>query len=329
MIYAPPFSITPRIFNLSQNISHALGILEGEKLDAEPITLRRTNNIKTIHSSLVVEGNTLSLEQVTSIFEGKRVIGPKKDIVEVQNALAIYEKFDHLKPTSLRDFLYAHKILMKDLIKENGKWRESNVGIFEGSKVAHVAPPAKRVPGLMKNLFAFLKKDQETSWLLKACIFHYELEFIHPFIDGNGRMGRFWQQLLLARENFIFKFITVEELIKDNQQEYYKVLSQCDQEGNSTKFIEFSLHLVLLALENYRKSTSVSIKDPQSRLQYAKKSFQSSWFSRKDYMNIFKNISSATASRDLKWGVENKLLKYKGEKNKTLYLYSSTEDGSF
>lgn len=225
----------------------------------------------------------------------------------------------------MRDFLYAHEILMKGLMEANGKWRRENVGIFKDSKVAHVAPPAKRVPDLMKDLFEFLKKDKGTPWLLKACIFHYELEFIHPFMDGNGRMGRLWQQLLLAQEHPIFKFMTVEELIKDNQKEYYHVLSQCDQAGNSTAFIEFSLELVLRALENYRKSASVTLKDSKSRLSYAQKTLQGTWFSRKGYMEVFKNISTSTASRDLKFGGEAKLLRREGNKNKALYQYFSVK----
>ncbi|OJW51797.1 MAG: cell filamentation protein Fic [Alphaproteobacteria bacterium 41-28] len=321
MPYKPPFSITPRILALSQSISHALGVLEGEKLDTEPIKLRRENNIKTVQSSLAIEGNSLNLEQVTSLFEGKRVIGPKKDIVEVQNAIALYNKFDQLNPTSMRDFLSAHAILMKDLIKEKGKWREGGVGIFKGHKVAHLAPPAKRVPKLMEDLFEFIKKDKDTPWLLKACIFHYELEFIHPFMDGNGRMGRLWQQLILAKENPIFKFITVEELIRENQKGYYQVLSQCDKEGNSTKFIEFALGLILKALQSYRKGTSVRLNDAQSRLQYARKTLEERWFSRKEYMDVFKNLSTSTASRDLKFGVDNKILEHRGSKNQVTYRY--------
>ena len=322
MAYIPPFSITSRIFSLSQSISHTLGILEGEKLDAEPIKLRRENNIKTIQSSLAIEGNTLSLKQVTHIFEGIRVLGPKKDIIEVQNALLIYGKFDQLNPLSLRDFLYAHKILMKDLIESSGAWREGGVGIFKGTEVTHVAPPAKRVPELISALFEFLQKNKETPFLLKACIFHYELEFIHPFMDGNGRMGRLWQQLLLSKENPIFKFVTVEELIKEDQKNYYRVLGECDSQGNSTQFIEFSLSLILAALETYRKSTSVSsVKDPESRLLYAQKNLKERWFSRKEYMDVFKNISTSTASRDLKFGLNHGILETKGEQNQVLYHY--------
>lgn len=321
MIYKPPFSITLRILALSQSISHALGMLEGEKLDATPLKLRRENNIKTIQASLAIEGNTLTLDQVTSIFEGKRVIGPKKDILEVQNALLIYEKFDQLNPTSIQDFLRAHEVLMRNLINENGKWRSRGVGIFKGTEVAHVAPSAKQIPDLMRNLFEFLKEEPEIPWLLKACIFHYELEFIHPFLDGNGRMGRLWQQLILTKESQIFKFIAVEELIKENQDEYYNVLSQCDREGNSTFFIEFSLNLVLQALENYRERTTRTIKDPKNRLHYAKRTLNDRWFSRKDYMNIYKEISSATASRDLYFGVSQDLLRKKGMGNQLKYQY--------
>lgn len=322
MTYVPPFSITPRILSLSQSISHALGVLEGEKLDAEPVKLRRENRIRTIQSSLAIEGNTLSLEQVTHIFEGIRVLGPKKDILEVQNALLVYGKFDQLNPLSLRDFLYAHNLLMKNLIESNGALRESGVGIFKGTEIAHVAPPAKRVPELMNALFEFLKKNKETPFLLKACIFHYELEFIHPFMDGNGRMGRLWQQLLLAQENPIFKFITVEELIKNEQKNYYNVLGECDRRGNSTPFIEFSLNLILVALENYRKSISVNyVNDPESRLHYARKALQGHWFSRKQYMDVFKSISTATASRDLKFGLDQEILDKKGEKSQVIYTH--------
>jgi Fic family protein len=327
-MYTPPFTLTPRIFALSQNISHVLGVLEGRRLDAESIKLRRENSIKTIYSSLAIEGNTLSVEQVTHIFEGKRVLGPQRDIIEVQNALAVYERFDTLKPTSRKDLLNTHKMLMKNLIPENGVWRTGNVGVFKGDQLAHMAPPAKRVPLLMKDLFTFLNKNKEASWLLKACIFHYELEFIHPFMDGNGRMGRLWQQLLLAQGNPIFKFITVEELIKKNQKEYYNVLSQCDKEGNSIKFIEFSLNLIHIALKIYEKEPSLRLNDTSSRLEYARRSLKNLWFSRKDYMAIFKDISSATASRDLKQGINAGFLDHKGSHNKVRYFYRSNKDST-
>ena len=284
-----------------------------------PVKLRRQNNIKTIQASLAIEGNTLNIEQVTDILEGKRVIGAKKDIIEVQNAILVYENFDKLNSLSIRDLLFAHKILMKDLVEESGNWRVEGVGIFKGAKITHVAPSAKRVPSLTKDLFEYLKKEIETPWLIKACIFHYELEFIHPFLDGNGRMGRLWQQLLLVKENAVFKYVCIEEMIKYSQEQYYKVLEECDQKGDSTPFIEYSLEQILIALEKYRDATCMVVKDPLSRLTYAQKKFSEYWFSRKEYNSIFKNISSATASRDLHLGVEQKFLEMKGQKNQAKY----------
>jgi Fic family protein len=321
MSYKPPFTITSRIFSLSQEVSHILGTLEGAKLNIAPIKLRKENSIKTIQASLSIEGNTLSLEQVSHILEGKPVIGPKKDIIEVQNAIETYSCFDEFNPLSIKDLLRAHKLLMKGLIEETGQWRSKGVGIFKGSQVKHMPPQAKRVPTLMEDLFGFLKNDQETPWLLKACILHYELEFIHPFSDGNGRIGRLWQQLLLAKENAIFKYVTVEELIKACQREYYSVLAECDQEGASTKFIEFSLKLVLEALQRYRNITNPTVHDSRSRLDYAKNKLSDKWFSRKDYIDVFKDVSTSTASRDLLLGVEESILKKRGTKNQTNYYY--------
>lgn len=321
MNYKPPFTITSRIFSLSQEVSHILGTLEGARLTIPPIKLRKENSIKTIQGSLSIEGNTLNLEQVSHILEGKPVIGTTKDIIEVQNAVDVYACFDEFDPLSIKDLLHAHKLLMKGLIEEAGQWRSKGVGIFKGTQVKHMPPQVKRVPDLMKGLFEFLKKDKETPWLLKACIFHYELEFIHPFSDGNGRMGRLWQQLILKKENAVFQYVTVEELIKLRQGEYYDVLAECDQEGASTKFVEFSLKLILEALQSYRSVTSPTVNDSSSRLNYAKDTLSDTWFARKDYMDVFKEISTATASRDLLLGVEEGMLKKRGIKNQTSYYY--------
>lgn len=321
MIYKPPFQLTQRIFNLSQEIALELGKLEGERIDLPPVKLRKKNSIRTIQNSLQIEGNTLTLEQVTDIFEGKRVIAPEKDIVEVKNAIAVYERFADLKPESIDDLLLAHAILMKDLSKQAGSWRRGSVGIFKGKEIAHLPPKADRVPALMEDLFSFLKKDLETPWLLKACIFHYELEFIHPFDDGNGRMGRLWQQLLLVKEHPVFQYIPVEELIKDNQEQYYKTLQECDHKGDSTVFIEFSLGLIVRSLTSYSKLTQSKLNDSQSRLSYASLKIEDEWFSRKDYLSVHKTISTATASRDLEFGVDNRVLLKKGSKNQTLYKF--------
>ena len=321
MMYKPPFKLTQKIFNLSQEIALELGKLEGERIDLPPVRLRKKNSIRTIQKSLQIEGNTLTLEQVTDIFEGKRVVAPEKDIIEVKNAIEVYKRFGFLRPKYIDDLLLAHAILMKDLSKDAGSWRKGSVGIFKGNKIAHMPPKADRVAALMEDLFSFLKEDLETSWLLKACIFHYELEFIHPFDDGNGRMGRLWQQLLLANEHPVFQYIPVEELIRDNQELYYKTLQECDHAGDSTGFIEFSLGLIIKSLNNYSALTQSKLNDSQSRLSYAFLKIDDEWFSRKDYLSIHKMISTATASRDLECGLDQKFLIKKGYKNQTLYKF--------
>lgn len=321
MIYKPPFHLTQKIFNLSQGISLELGKLEGERIDLPSVKLRKKNNIRTIQNSLQIEGNTLTLEQVTDIFEGKRIIAPEKDIIEVKNAIEVYKRFAELKPESIEDLLLAHAILMQGLSKEAGSWRRGSVGIFKDNEITHLPPKADRVPALMNDLFSFIQKDLETPWLLKACIFHYELEFIHPFDDGNGRMGRLWQQLLLTKEHPVFQYIPVEELIRDNQEQYYRILQECDHAGDSTQFIEFSLGLILKSLTNYSSLTQFKLHDSQSRLSYAYLKIEGEWFSRKSYLSVHKTISTSTASRDLEFGVDNRMLLKKGSKNQTIYKF--------
>jgi Fic family protein len=318
----PPFHITTLILRLSQEITYQLGLLSGAKIDLTPVQLRRINNIKTIQASLAIEGNTLNINNVTEIFEGKRVIGPEKDIIEVKNALQVYKDLSRFNPLSIQDLLKAHNILMKDLILENSQWRTGGIGIFKGKMVMHVAPPTKRTPALMKNLFRFLKDNKELPWLLKACIFHYELEFIHPFSDGNGRMGRLWQQLVLMKEAPVFQYVAIEVLIKKNQEKYYRVLEECDKRGDSTLFIEFCLEQILYALKIYAKTTLPTVIDSKTRIHYTKTRLSGRWFSRKEYLELHKNISSATASRDLLYGLKNSILKKKGEKNQARYYYN-------
>ena len=324
MTYQPPFKISSLILKLSQDISHELGVLSGAKLYPVPIELRRKNRIKTIQSSLAIEGNTLDIEQITSIIDSKQIIAPKKDIVEVQNAIIVYDKLSLWNPMFIQDLQEAHRLLMKNLIVSNGKWRTTGVGIFKKQEVSHMAPPSKRVPILIENLFNFLKHEQNSSWLLKACIFHYELEFIHPFIDGNGRIGRLWQQLLLMKENPIFEFISVESIIKQNQAEYYNALGECDQQGESTIFIEFSLKQILTTLKQYTASISSQAINPQQRLEYAKNHI-TAWFTRKDYILLHKDISSATASRDLAAGLEKNILLKIGSNNQVQYKFQKTD----
>lgn len=321
----PPFNITSRILQLSKEIAHQLGILQGAKLYPISVHLRRNNKIKTIQSSLAIEGNTLTTQQITAIADGKKIIGQPQDIIEVKNAIKVYEELKDWNPLSLDSFQIAHKELMKNLISDNGQWRSSSVGVLKGKVVAHMAPPANRVPELMSNLFKFINGFTDIPWIIKACVFHYELEFIHPFTDGNGHMGRLWQQLLLMKENTIFEFISVESVIKENQQRYYDVLNLCDVSGESTEFIVFSLEQILITLNQYTISTSSEIVHPLQRLQYAQEYMSQKWFYRKDYMRLHKNISSATASRDLILGMTEKLLKKKNSNNKTCYQFVENE----
>jgi len=324
MTYQPPFTLNSHILRYVQDIARILGMLTGEKIDAAPVSLRKTNSIKTIQASLAIEGNTLNTEQITDLLEGKRIVGPQKDILEVKNAIKLYDNLSRFDPLSLSDLVQAHGGLMHGLVSAAGHWRMGGVGVFKAGEASHVAPPADRVPHLVTDLFTFLSEDTETPWLIKACIFHYEFEFIHPFEDGNGRMGRLWQQLILMQEDPIFEFISVEELIKENQASYYDVLAACDSAGNSTAFIEFSLSLILQALERYAKQTKPQIGDAKSRLDYACEKMSADWFARKDYMQIYKDLSSASASRDLHYGVAHKILSKKGAKNQTRYKFSTS-----
>jgi Fic family protein len=312
----PPYDITPKILKLIASISEKIGEVNAHYLSKQSPQLRKQNRIKTIQSSLQIEGNTLTAEQITALIENKKVIGPKKDVLEVLNAISVYDEITHYKLNSEKDFLKAHAKLMKGLIKNEGKYRNQSVGIAKGNKIQHIAPPFKNVPHLMKDLFDYLKNDEELT-LIKSCVFHYEMEFIHPFIDGNGRMGRLWQTVILLNEYPVFEFLPFETLISETQKEYYKALSLSDKSGKSTPFIEYMLGVIETSLAQLLSYNNRTFKDVD-RLEYFL-NLGLKEFSRKDYMNIFKDISSATSSRDLKKGVAMKLFKSYGELNKTIY----------
>lgn len=242
--YQPPFSITPAIVNLVGQISEAIGRLSILSEQAKSLRLRRINRIRTIRGSLAIEGNTLSEAQITAILDGKRVIAPPREVQEVRNALAAYDRFDDWNPGEERDLLEAHAILMSGLIDEAGRYRSGGVGVMEGSRVIHMAPPADRVPALMGDLFRWLA-GSETHPLIASSVFHYEFEFIHPFADGNGRMGRLWQSLILARWKSIFADIPVESLIYEHQAEYYQALQESTRQTDCAPFIAFMLAMIL------------------------------------------------------------------------------------
>ena len=252
--------------------------------------------------------------------EGKKVIGKPREIREVINAIEVYNLLQTLRPHSLQDLLKSHRIMMHELVPSAGKWRTGNVGVLKGSQIAHMAPPHDMVPHLMKDLFVFIKKDKSHA-LIKSAVFHYELEFIHPFEDGNGRIGRFWHSLLLFHYHPAFEFAPIESLIKANQKEYYHVLGLADKAGDSTMFIEFSLNVVKQAFMEYVEALRPGPSNSVTRLEVAKSNFADLNFSRKDYLSLFKTISTATASRDLKAAVESGLLDKIGNKAQTNYRF--------
>jgi len=317
----PPYEITNTILTVYGQITEALGICKSLRLVKPEARLRRQNRIKTIHSSLAIEGNTLGIENISAILDKTPVLGPKKDILEVQNAITAYEKLPFLDPFSIKDFLKAHGLLMNGLVERSGNFRNTQVGILKGTYVSHIAPGFDRVPGLMTDLFQYIKKDPDID-IIKSCVFHYEMEFIHPFEDGNGRIGRFWQTRLLMRVNPIFEFVPVEKVIRENQEKYYEALEASDSAGESTEFIEFMLATINTSLRETIDETNVPNIDYKKRAELALVELHD-WFDRKDYMRVCKGISTATASRDLKQMLEDESIDISGTGRMTRYKKKS------
>lgn len=315
-IMKPPYQVTSTILKLISQISIKLGEVHANYLNKQSPQLRKSNRVKTIHSSLQIEGNTLSLDQVSALVENKRVAGPKKDVTEVLNAIKVYDQLPTFEYVNEKSFLKAHKILMDGLVNSNGKYRKAGVGIMKGNKLTHLAPPAENIKFLMKDLFNYLKTSEDPA-LIKSSVFHYETEFIHPFSDGNGRMGRMWQTVILMNEFPVFEYLPFETLISKKQKEYYSALSKSDKDGQSTIFIEFMLQTLNESLESLLQYNSRIMTD-RDRIEYFL-SHTKSEFTRKDYMNMFKDISPASASRDLKKALELKLISKSGTHNTTKY----------
>ena len=247
--------MTPKTISMIAEIS---ALIERYSLRYEAqntLKLRKANQIKTIHSSLAIEGNTLSEAQVTDILNGKKVIAPLREIQEVKNAIAAYELFPKLDPFSIEDLLKAHAAMMAALCDEAGHFRRGGVGVFDKTRVIHIAPPASRVPVLIKDLFNWLKKAED-HLLIRSCVFHYEFEFIHPFTDGNGRMGRLWQSLILTQLHPLFQHLPVETMVHEQQKKYYDAISKSTKAGDSGAFIQFMLGEILRTLEQRLPSQS-------------------------------------------------------------------------
>lgn len=251
--YQPPLTLTTRILALIAEISEQIGQLSAVGDSRQTPQLRRGNRIRTIQASLAIENNTLSIEQVTAVLAGQRVLGLPREIQEVRNAFATYEAMPGWRPGNRSDLLRAHKLLMHGLIDDCGQFRQAGVGIYRGDQLVHMAPPPSRVGHLMDDLLAWLGGS---DWhpLIISCVFHYEFEFIHPFADGNGRMGRLWQTLILSQWRPVLAYLPVEAVILEQQDAYYAALSAADQMAESTPFVEFMLQALSLALAEAARS---------------------------------------------------------------------------
>jgi Fic family protein len=246
--YQPPYTLTPAILQWVAEIGEAIGRLSAQADTTKALRLRRIHRIRTIQGSLAIEGNTLSEVQIAAILDGKSVIAPLREIQEVRNAIAAYDHFERWQPYAEKALLEAHRILMAGLLDEIGRYRRGGVGVMAEGKVIHMAPPAARVPILMHNLLRWLR-TAGLHPLVAGSVFHYEFEFIHPFADGNGRMGRLWQTLILFRWNPLFSHIPVESLVYEHQADYYQVLQHSSTERtDSAPFIEFMLKMILDAV---------------------------------------------------------------------------------
>ena len=256
MDYQPNFTVSAAAISMVAEISALIERYTITQEAADSLKLRRANKIKTIQSTLAIEGNTLSLKQVTDIIDGKRVVAPLREIQEVKNAIAAYDLFSELDPFSVPDLLKAHNVMMTALIEEPGKFRKGGVGVSDGKQVVHIAPPTALVPGQIKDLFHWLKSAPD-HLLIKSCVFHYEFEFIHPFADGNGRLGRLWQSLILSELHPVFQNLPVETMVHDNQPEYYRAINVSSAKNDCGIFVDFMLTEILNALKQHISGTSL------------------------------------------------------------------------
>ena len=260
-MYTPPFNISSEAINLIADISRLIERYAIRLEQADGLRLRKANRIKTIHSSLAIEGNTLSVDEVKDIIYGKNVVAPLKEIQEVKNAIATYELFPQLDPFKEEDLLRAHGVMMQALTDDVGRYRRGGVGVVSEKGVEHIAPPADMVPPLMKDLFQWLRTSRD-HLLIRSCVFHFEFEFIHPFSDGYGRTGRLWQSLILARLHPIFGHLPVENMVHANQEAYYKAIAESEQDGQCGKFIDFMLQEIYITLKAHQGKETVPNKLP-------------------------------------------------------------------
>ena len=308
----PPFEITNEIVDSVAQIAELVGHLTvTNQLTSNP-TLRRSNRIRTIHGSLAIEQNTLSLEQVTAVLNGKHVLAPPKDIAEVKNAYEIYDRLEDLDPYSVDDLLTAHGIMMRGLVEESGMFRTRPVGVVDSEgHVLHFGTLPQYVPDLVMELLDWVK-NSPVHMLVRSCVFHYELELIHPFADGNGRVGRLWHTLLLSKWNSAFAWLPVESIIHDRQQEYYSAINASNNEGESTIFIEFMLSAIKMALTEAIQADAGETDKDALRWKNIKEYLKTHDYIMNADVRELLGVSSATANRILSKLVDQgKLQRYR------------------
>jgi Fic family protein len=312
------FTITPAILALVSAISERIGKVNAFHLDKPPAVWRKLSRIRAIQSSLEVDGTTLSTDQIGDVLENNQVLGPPGSIVAAKNAIAVYDRIHGFRPASLPSFQRAHKLMMAGLTESPGKVRTKLIRYMRGDKM-YFAPDGKIVRQLTVSLFRYLKNSRDIA-LIKSCVFQYELEFIYPFVDGNGRLGRLWQTVILMEQYPVFEFLPVESIIKRRLSTYYNTVCSPGGSGDSTDFIEFMLGVILESLEELL-SNRIHPLTAMERIERLRADFGSRPFVRKEYLNKYKDISSATASRDLREAVAQKRLEKAGDKRVTNYNF--------
>ena len=253
--YLPPFTLSNKTLSLVAQISESIGRLTVQQEQEKLLRLRKVNRMRTVQGSLAIEGSTLTQQQITAILDGKRVIAPPKEVQEAHNAISTYEALPQWQPENGTHLLAAHLLMMEGLVKDAGMYRQEGVGVMSGEQVVHMAPQATRVPKLMTDLLEWLESS-DVHPLVASCVFHYEFEFIHPFSDGNGRMGRLWQTLILSKWHEVFINIPVESMVYQHQDNYYLAIRQSTQQTDSAPFIEFMLQMIYDAISEANNITS-------------------------------------------------------------------------
>jgi len=326
-MYIPPFKISAKAINLIADISAQIERYAIRMEQADGLRLRKINRIKTIQGSLAIEGNTLTESQIIDILDGKPVVAPIREIQEVRNAIKVYDIFETLNPFSVADLKHAHGVMMEALVDDAGHFRRGGVGVVSGRQVIHLAPPADRVPFLMNDLFEWLQNAAD-HLLIRSCIFHYEFEFIHPFSDGNGRMGRLWQSLILRRLHPVFAHLPVENMVFANQQGYYEAINRSTAETNSGIFADFMLQEIFNTLKNRQGeevhsdvgvnvgvNVGVKLNDTQQNIiDLIKKNNSITQLQISDILSI----TQRTVERNIKFLKDNNFIKRIGS-NKTGY----------